>query len=128
LGSVKETYHISDNVAYSEVRSLILEDKEPFELKPEKLETKQYEFTFAEQYKSFLKELQYQDDVIFGKDKTLEVVAVELDGSNAFLFKLDGSLSWTQILKDFKGIYIINTFVISHPTNNFVNICKCIWV
>lgn len=89
---MKEIYHISDNIAYSEVRSLILEDKEPFELKPEKLETNRYEFTFADQYKYFLKELQYQDDLIFGKDKTLEVVAVELEGSNAFLFKLDGSV------------------------------------
>ena len=89
---MKEIYHISDNIAYAEVRSLLLEDNEPFEIKSNKIETKHYEFTFAEQYKPFLKELQYQDDVIFGKDKTLEVVAVELDGSNAFLFKLDGSV------------------------------------
>lgn len=89
---MKESYHISDNIAYSEVRSLLLEDREPFELKPDKIETKDYEFTFAEIYKPFLKELQYQDDIIFGKDKTLEIVALELQDNNAILFKLDGSI------------------------------------
>lgn len=89
---MKDSYHISDNIAYSEVRSLILEDKEPFQLKPDKIETKDYEFTFAETYKPFLKELQYQDNIIFGKDKTLEIVAIELQDNNAILFKLDGSI------------------------------------
>jgi DNA polymerase elongation subunit (family B) len=89
---LKDTYHISDSIAYSELRSLLLEDKEPFELKSDKIETKDYEFTFAETYKPFLKELQYQDNIIFGKDKTLEIVAVELQDNNAILFKLDGSV------------------------------------
>jgi DNA polymerase elongation subunit (family B) len=89
---LKDLYHISDDVAYSEVRSLLLDDREPFDLGPNKITTKQYEFTFDEPYKRLLKELEYRDDLIFGKDKTLGIVSVEVENNFAYLFKADGTV------------------------------------
>jgi DNA polymerase elongation subunit (family B) len=89
---VREYYYINDEIAYSELRSLLVEDKEPFEVRVDRILTKDFEFKLSDKYRTLLKELEYSDDLIFGKDKTLGIIAIECIGSNAYLFKVDGSV------------------------------------
>ena len=89
---MKESYYINDDIAYSELKSLIFEDKEPFEIISNKILTKDFQFELDKKYNNLFKELQYTDDLIFGKDKTLGIVALECVGSDAYLFKIDGSI------------------------------------
>ena len=89
---MKDHYHIQDDQALIELKSLIYDDNENFQLLPNKIGTKDYEFTFAPKYAQFLKELEYKDNLIFGKDKTLGIVALEVQDNKALLFKIDGSV------------------------------------
>jgi len=77
---------------YQELRAFIYEDKENFEVKDGKIVSDSYTFDLADKYKIFLKELEYHDNLIYGKDKTLGIVAVEVDETEVKLFKIDGSI------------------------------------
>lgn len=80
-------YHIEDDIAHSELKDLLYVDKEPFSIVKDTINTSQYSFTLAPAYNKTFKELQYYNDLIFGKDKTLEVIAVEVQDNKLVLFK-----------------------------------------
>ena len=85
-------YHISDKESFSEVRALIYEDNAEFTLKNNTLTVGKDVFTFSKEYNFLTKELEYKNDLIFGKDKTLEIVAIEVVDDEIVLFKLGGSV------------------------------------
>jgi DNA polymerase elongation subunit (family B) len=92
MGGIEKTHwHISDDEALSELKALIYEDKTPFDLTPDKVVTENEIFTLSETYKPFHTELHYFDDLIYGKDKTLDIVAVEVVDNEIIIFDRYGN-------------------------------------
>lgn len=85
-------WQISDEHDFKELKAFIYEDLEKFQVKNNKVITDEYEFTLAPQYQYFTNELQYFDNLIYGKDKTLGVVSLEVDHTEVKLFKMDGTV------------------------------------
>jgi DNA polymerase, archaea type len=86
-----EKWHIEDSESFSELKALLYQDKEPFSMSVNKIITNSAEFTLDEQFKPFLKELNYFDDLIYGKDKTLGITGLEVTDDKMELFYSDGT-------------------------------------
>lgn len=86
-------YIIEDDVSFNEFKSYVLEDKPKIEFNENTILIEDDEFILGEKYSEFVLNIKtYQNDLIYGKDKTLGIVGIEIVDSEMWLFKVDGSI------------------------------------
>lgn len=84
---------IEDDESFNELKNHIDLDKPLFEVKPPNIiKTEQVEFELTDQYISYIESLKYKNDLIFGKDLTLNIAALEIEHDQMLLFFNDGSM------------------------------------
>jgi DNA polymerase elongation subunit (family B) len=92
-----EQYLIQDEESFREMKAYLLEDRPNISVNGQIIKTDEYEFILDEQYSSFIPKIQktsgeYSNDLIFGKDKTENVVSVEVVDEEVWLFLSDGEI------------------------------------
>jgi DNA polymerase elongation subunit (family B) len=92
-----EQYFIKDQVSFNEMKSYILEDSIEYNIDGNKIKTKEFEFELDTPFQKYINDFnksksKYSNDLIFGKDKTENVVAVEMFDQKVILFFKDGTI------------------------------------
>jgi len=89
-----EAFYISDDNNFNDVKEYLSNNK--YKIVNNLVITDEYEIEFDSKYSTFFEELkqkvQYDNDLIYGKDKTLGIVGVEVVDDEMWLFKVDGSI------------------------------------
>lgn len=89
-----EKFYILDDTNLEAVKDYLASNK--YTIKNDLVLTDEYEIEFAPQYKQYLESLkqpsEYSNNLIYGKDKTLGIVGVEIVDDEVLLFKSDGSV------------------------------------
>ena len=89
-----EAFYISDNHNLEAVKEYLASNE--YTIQNDLVLTKEFEIEFSPEYKEYLEHLKqiqiYQNNLIYGKDKTLGVTALEIVDDEIWLFKADGSI------------------------------------
>lgn len=89
-----EQFYISDSHNLEAVKEYLASNE--YTIQNDLVLTKEFEIEFAPEYRDFLENLkktqEYQNNLIYGKDKTLGIVALEIVDDEMWLFKADGSI------------------------------------
>jgi DNA polymerase elongation subunit (family B) len=93
---MKEQFIINDGQGLAEFKEYLKEESPEYNINGSLLITPEFEVKFEEPYVEFLHSLKpksdYSDDLIFGKDKTENIVSIEIVNDELWLFKSDGDI------------------------------------
>jgi DNA polymerase elongation subunit (family B) len=89
-----EKYYILDDTNLEAVKEYLASNK--YTIENDLILTDEFEIELAPEYREFLetlkKQSQYSSDLIYGKDKTLGIVGLEIVDDELWLFKADGTV------------------------------------
>lgn len=93
---MREHYIIDNDTSFNDIKEYITEENIDYKINGSLLVAPEFDVEFTEPYMEYLNSLKpksdYSDDLIFGKDKTENIVSIEVVQDELWLFKSNGDI------------------------------------